>query len=206
MTEQPLLVEDLPGRDGRGERHGVRSAVSVPIADDDGLLGVLNVGSRAYPAHYDQEHLDVLESLGRQAAVALRNAEALAVAEDMFYGSLRALAASRSRRRTPMRRAAPSASPTCVSRWASVWSLDEDELQALEIAALLHDIGMDYRPGAVRSADGPLTTRGARTGHDASQDRRRHPPEGTSAQARCPDRLSPSRALRRPRIHRGARG
>ena len=94
MTEQPLLVEDLPGRDGRGERHGVRSAVSVPIADDDGLLGVLNVGSRAYPAHYDQEHLEVLESLGRQAAVALRNAEALAVAEEMFYGSLRALAAA----------------------------------------------------------------------------------------------------------------
>ena len=36
-------------------------------------------------------------------------------------------------------------------------SLDEDELQALEIAALLHDIGMTTA-GSVRSADAPLTT------------------------------------------------
>jgi HD-GYP domain-containing protein (c-di-GMP phosphodiesterase class II) len=156
MTEQPLLVEDLPGRDGRGERHGIRSAVSVPIADDDGLLGVLNVGSRAYPARYDQEHLEVLESLGRQAAVALRNAEALAVAEDMFYGSLRALATALETKDPYARGGTERVADLSVALGKRM-ALDEEELQALEIAALLHDIGM-RTAGGVRSADGPLTT------------------------------------------------
>jgi HD-GYP domain-containing protein (c-di-GMP phosphodiesterase class II) len=156
MTGQPLLVEDLPGRDGRGERHGVRSAVSVPIADDDGLLGVLNVGSRAYPAHYDQEHLDVLESLGRQAAVALRNAEALAVAEEMFYGSLRALATALETKDPYSRGGTERVADLSVALGKRM-ALDEDELQALEIAALLHDIGMTTA-GGIRSAQGPLTT------------------------------------------------
>ena len=42
---QPVLVEDLPGRGKPPQRHGVRSSVAVPIADDEGLIGVLNVGS-----------------------------------------------------------------------------------------------------------------------------------------------------------------
>lgn len=156
MTAQPLLVEDLPSRDGRGERHGVRSAVSVPIADDDGLIGVLNVGSRAYPAHYDQQLLDVLESLGRQAAVALRNAEALAVAEDMFYGSLRALVVALETKDPYSRGATERVADMCVELGREM-DLPQEELQALEIAALLHDIGMDSA-GAVRAAGGPMTT------------------------------------------------
>ena len=156
MTGQPLLVEDLPGRDGRGDRHGIRSAVSVPIADDDGLLGVLNVGSRAYPAHYDQEHLDVLESLGRQAAVALRNAEALVIAEDMFYGSLRALAFALETK-DPYSRGGTERVVDLTLALGKRMALDEADLQALEIASLLHDIGMSSA-GGVRCADGPLTT------------------------------------------------
>jgi len=156
MTKQPLLIEDLPRRDGRGERHGIRSAVSVPIADDDGLLGVLNVGSRAYPAHYGQEHLDVLESLGRQAAVALRNAEALAVAEEVFYGSLRALA-SALETKDPYSRGGTERVVDFAVALGKRMALPEDDMQALEIASLLHDIGMGTA-GSVRSAAGPLTT------------------------------------------------
>ncbi len=60
---QPLVVEDMSGSP-RSRRHGVRSAVSVPIADDEGILGVLNVGSRRYHARFSKAHLEALEALG----------------------------------------------------------------------------------------------------------------------------------------------
>ncbi|MDZ4065225.1 MAG: GAF domain-containing protein, partial [Coriobacteriia bacterium] len=89
-SNQPLLVEDLPGKKGRTDRHGVRSAVSVPIADEDGLLGVLNVGSRDFPARFTRAHLDILETLGRLTAVTLRNARAMSSAGDLYFDTLKA--------------------------------------------------------------------------------------------------------------------
>ena len=91
-TGKPMLVEDLPGSDGgRGasSRHGVRSALSVPVVDEDGALGVINVGSRGYPARFTDQHTLSLETLAAQLAVALRNARAMRGQEDLYFGTLR---------------------------------------------------------------------------------------------------------------------
>ena len=47
---RPLVVEDLEHLGPQSRRHGILSAASVPIADEDGVLGVLNVGSRSFHA------------------------------------------------------------------------------------------------------------------------------------------------------------
>lgn len=75
---EPVLVEDVredprwvpvPEVDAQ-----VRSLIATPVSAGEGLRGALVV-SRAEPGAFDEEHLDLLVSIGRQVALALSNAE-----------------------------------------------------------------------------------------------------------------------------------
>lgn len=156
-SRQPLLVEDLPGRRGRGQRHGVRCAISVPIADQEGLLGVLNVGSRAYPAAFTDGHMETLELLGRQTAVALRNARAIEQSQALYFDTLKALSLALETK-DPYASGGTERIVALVSDLGVELELSADEQKALELAALLHDIGMAAVADAGTATPGPLTT------------------------------------------------
>lgn len=156
-SRQPLLVEDLPGKAGRGQRHGVRSAISVPVADEEGLLGVLNVGSRSYPATFTESHMEALDLLGRQTAVALRNAWAISEAESLYLDSLKALALALETK-DPYATGGTERVVDLTVAIARFMGLSRDDLLALEIAALLHDIGMTAVGEATGANPRPLTT------------------------------------------------
>lgn len=154
---QPLLVEDLPGRPKPGRSHGVRSAVSVPIADQDGILGVLNVGSDAFPARFTSTHMEALEALARQSAVALRNARAVSSARDLYFATLRALALAMETK-DPYARGGTARVARVTAALAGRLGLDEDQSQALEVASLLHDMGMGVAGDSLAMSSRPLTT------------------------------------------------
>jgi len=156
-SRQPLLVEDLPGRRGRGQRHGVRCAISVPIADNEGLLGVLNVGSRAYPAAFTDGHMEVLELLGHQTAVALRNARAIELSQSLYFDTLKALALALETK-DPYATGGTERIVQLVTDLGHEIGLSAEEQEALELAALLHDIGMAAVADAGVASPGPLTT------------------------------------------------
>lgn len=159
-TGKPVLIEDLPGREGRGRRAGtaeIRSAVSVPIADQDGTLGVLNVGSRAYPARFTDKHMQALTLLGTQTAVALRNAEAMTQARELYFATLRALVLALETK-DPYARGGTDRVVRFAVALGEELGLDELELQALEVAALLHDIGMSSTGEGVAQTGRPLST------------------------------------------------
>lgn len=155
-TGKPLLVEDLPGRSETRGR-GVRSAVSVPIADEDGILGVLNVGSRDFPATFTDTHLRTLGTLGRQTAVALRNARAMESATDLYFATLTALSVALETK-DPYARGATGRIVYIVGAMASAMGLPSTEQQALNVAALLHDIGMSMAGGPIGGSARPLST------------------------------------------------
>jgi hypothetical protein len=153
---KPLLVEDLPGGDGT-RRRGVRSAVSVPIADEDGILGVLNVGSRQFPARFTDEHLRALETLGRLTAVALRNASAMQSASELYFATLTALAVALETK-DPYARGATGRVADTVMAIADQMRVGDVDRHALNIAALLHDIGMGMAGGPIGGTARPLST------------------------------------------------
>jgi len=155
-TKKPLLVEDLPGRPG-ARRRGVRSAVSVPIADEDGILGVLNVGSREFPAHFTDAHLRTLGTLGRQIAVALRNARAMESASDLYFATLTALSVALETK-DPYARGATGRIVHIVGAVAAGMGVSPTERHALNVAALLHDIGMQLAGGPIGGSARPLST------------------------------------------------
>ncbi len=75
---EPVLVEDV-----REDRRWVpvpevdaevRSLIATPISAGEGLRGALVI-SRAEPGAFDEEHLDLLVSIGQQVGLALSNAE-----------------------------------------------------------------------------------------------------------------------------------
>jgi HD-GYP domain-containing protein (c-di-GMP phosphodiesterase class II) len=156
-SRQPLLIEDLPARTPAARRHGIRSAVSVPIADDDGVLGVLNVGSRSFPARFTESHLSSIEILGKQTATALRNARAVVESRQLYFDTLKALAVALETK-DPYSRGGTDRVLEYVEAMARVFGLQEDEYDAVRIAALLHDIGMSAAGEGVAVADRPLTT------------------------------------------------
>lgn len=156
-SHQPLLIEDLPARTPAARRHGIRSAVSVPIADDDGILGVLNVGSRSFPARFTESHLASIEVLGRQTATALRNARAVVESRKLYFDTLKALAIALETK-DPYSRGGTERVLEYVEAIASAFGLAREEHDAVRIAALLHDIGMTAAGEGVALASRPLTT------------------------------------------------
>lgn len=156
-TRQPLLVEDLPDRTRRPARHGVRSSVCVPIADEDDVLGVLNVGAPAYVARFTKGHLDTLELIGKQTAIALRNAQAAHKIRALFFDSLQALVAALETK-DPTAQGGTERVLEYSLAIASELGLAGEDLDALRIAALLHDLGMVATGADLRSAGRVLTT------------------------------------------------
>jgi HD-GYP domain-containing protein (c-di-GMP phosphodiesterase class II) len=155
-TASPLLVEDLPGRSGN-RRHGVLSAVSVPIADAQGSLGVINVGSRAFPARLTDAYVRALGILGAQTAVAMRNADAAQRSWDLYLENLQVLA-SALESDDPFRRGASRRTARLSVALGESLGLEGEELVSLRIAAILHDVGMGLATGSVGSTDRPLST------------------------------------------------
>lgn len=154
---QPLLIEDLPARTPAARRHGVRSAVSVPIGDGEGVLGVLNVGARSFPARFTEAHLGAIEMLGRQTATALRNARAIKESREIYFDTLKALAIALETK-DPYSAGGTERVLEYSDALGYMFDLDAEEREALRIAALLHDIGMAAAGESVISADRPLST------------------------------------------------
>ncbi|HET6352085.1 MAG TPA: HD domain-containing phosphohydrolase [Coriobacteriia bacterium] len=156
-TGEPLVIEDLEDRGARGRRHGVRSAVVVPIVDEDSTLGVINVGSSTFKATFSDSRLNALKALGRAAAVALRNAEALGTSHDLLLDTVRALALALETK-DPYAYGATQRVFDLAARLGTAMALPEHDLVALKAGALLHDIGMSAAAEDATRRDRPLDT------------------------------------------------
>lgn len=157
LSGQPLVVEDLPGRTNAIRSRGIRSAVSVPLVDQDGVLGVLNVGSREYPSAFTATDLSSLEALALQATVSLRNARAIASAGDIYFDTLKALSLALETK-DPYALGGTERVMHYAVRLGSTMGLGPAEAQALEIAAMLHDIGMSSVGETAMVSQRPLST------------------------------------------------
>jgi HD-GYP domain-containing protein (c-di-GMP phosphodiesterase class II) len=156
-TNKSLVVEDLDDKGARARRHGVRSAMAVPIADDEGVLGVLNVGNRVFQARFSASHQMALEALGRIGAVALRNARAIEASRTLYFDTLRALSLAMETK-DPYSRGATDRVLELATALGVEMGLSNREQSALRVAALLHDVGMAALGDSAIVENRPLTT------------------------------------------------
>ncbi|GAB4274485.1 MAG: hypothetical protein Kow0056_02840 [Coriobacteriia bacterium] len=154
-TSKPLLVEDLPSSEA--PRRHVRSAASVPVGDEDGCIGVLNVGSREFPARFTDDHLEMLTMLGSRLCTAYRNAEAVESLEDLYLDTMKTLAVAMETK-DPCSHGSVERVFDTVSAICDELGLDEERSRPVKLAALFHDMGMSALADEIEKSDRPLTT------------------------------------------------
>lgn len=156
-SRQPLVVEDLNENWIRSRRHGIRSAVCVPLADDRGIVGVLNIGCKTFHARFSAAHLESLDAMGQTVVTALRNAWAKSGAQDLYFDTLKSLALALEAR-DPYAKGGTERVVELVEALAAWFGMSREETVALRIAAMLRDVGMSAAGTGVPVAEGPLTT------------------------------------------------
>lgn len=154
-TGRPIAIEDLVEKP-HGHRHGVRSAFSIPLADECGVLGVLNVGARTFTGWPRSVLTEGLEALGRAGAASLRVALAHDASRDLYFQTLRSLAGSVSLR------AGVDGSSERLLRLATdlgrALGMAGRELESLRIAVFVHDLGLLGIGTDALGRDRPLST------------------------------------------------
>ena len=156
-TKRPQVIEDLRDKAGFSRRHGVCSAICVPLAYEEDVIGVLNVGCRHFHARSSSSHLDTLDVLGRVIAVALHDAEVECGARDVYLDTLRTLVVALEECE-PYARGSVSRVIELAEAIGARLGIKAEEVVALRIAAMLHDVGMHAAGTSVPITDQPLST------------------------------------------------
>lgn len=156
-SRQPLVIEDLNQNGIRSRRHGIRSAVCVPLVDEHGMIGVLNVGCKTFHARFSSAHLESLSAMGRTVVVALRNAWAKAGAQDLYFDTLKSLALALEAR-DPYAKGGTQRVVELAGAIGQWFGMSREDTVALRIASMLRDVGMSAAGTGVPVAEGPLTT------------------------------------------------
>lgn len=156
-SKQPLVIEDLKEAGIRSRRHGIRSAVCIPLADEQGIVGVLNVGSTSFLARISRSHLQSLEALGQTVVAALRNAWKSEGAENLYFDTLKALALTLEAR-NPYSRGGVERVVELTDSVGRYLGMSKDDAKALRIAAMLHDVVVSAVGTSAHLTAGSLST------------------------------------------------
>jgi putative nucleotidyltransferase with HDIG domain len=117
-----------------------RSIIAVPLKTKDKLIGVAEVLNKQGDEPFNIEDLDLLEALANQAAVAIENAKLYTSMKDLFRNTVRSLAEAIETKDVYTR--GHSERVTAYSELiARELGFSEEEIESLNLAGLLHDIG-----------------------------------------------------------------
>lgn len=161
-NKKSIIIDDV-ANDSRffrepDEKSGfhTRNMIAVPLFYNNEMIGVIEVINKTGDKNFDEQDLSVITTLSTQIAVAIRNAQLVSELDDLFYGTIRALAS-----------AVDAKSPWTaghserVTRYAlhigREMGLSEKELKTLEIAGILHDVGKIGTDEKILDKPGKLT-------------------------------------------------
>ncbi|MHC9544212.1 MAG: HD domain-containing phosphohydrolase [Vulcanimicrobiota bacterium] len=133
-------IRESESKKSENETHEIPSAISVPIRIKDNLIGVLNVSDREDEDNFSSESVDLLMMLANQAAVALENSRLLQELHELFVESITALANAIDAR-DPYTRGHSQRVTEYSLRICKHLPLSQEEIDYIQYAALLHDIG-----------------------------------------------------------------
>ena len=133
------LPDDIPLPVDHPALAGLRSAALIALPSDIGLLGILVLSSSVAGA-FARTDTDLLERVGTQLALAIKNAQLYEEIKQMHLGNLKALSSAlNAKDYYTLGHAARVAAYTVMLGRELGWA--EDLLDPLEEAAYLHDIG-----------------------------------------------------------------
>jgi putative nucleotidyltransferase with HDIG domain len=141
---QQVMVENrtaLAGPGGRAAIDGVSAAAIVPLAGDPAPAGAIAVVHTERGASFDAAQLDALSTLAGLASVALHNAE-LRDAQRNFFAHVTEILVGALDAHLGYNAGHGARVAQYANHLGHALGLDEQHMQRLHFAALLHDIGM----------------------------------------------------------------
>ncbi|MCD6308322.1 MAG: response regulator [Candidatus Latescibacteria bacterium] len=133
----------------------ISSILMVPLRYDNDVLGVINV---LFKNDYviSEDDISLLEAVADQASISVKNAELYAEQQKMFRETIEALAMA-----IDSRDNYTSGHSSMVTRYACMiaerMGFDEDRLELIRIAGILHDVGKIGITDAILNKPGRLT-------------------------------------------------
>ncbi len=144
QEKKPVIVTDIPN-DKEYEhpqyviKEGVTSLLCIPLLVKDESIGILTVYSNRQK-RYTQDQVNLLSAIADQAAIAVANAKLHKEIHNSFLRTVKALAAAVDAK-DPYTKGHSEAVVKYTLEIAEELGLSEEDIESLEIAALLHDIG-----------------------------------------------------------------
>ncbi len=120
---------------------GIRSILAVPLLDDRRPLGIFSVVDLGGGRPLDPGALETLSTFARQIELMLRNERVYHDFSSAYLASLRGLAAALDERRADTR-GHHAAVRRVALEMATRMGLPAAQLEALEVAAAIHDVGL----------------------------------------------------------------
>lgn len=134
----------------------IRSVMCAPVATDDSVLGVLYADSRSVTGAFSEADLELLALIGNQAGVAIHRAQLIAQLERFFFETIRAIVATIDAKDGYTHRHSERVAAFAM-RVAGELGLDEEQIEAVKLSALLHDVGKIGVPESILNKPGKLT-------------------------------------------------
>ncbi|MGV8122437.1 MAG: HD domain-containing phosphohydrolase [Candidatus Xenobiia bacterium LiM19] len=132
------------------------SAVSVPVTIKDKVIGVLNISDHVKGEDFTKEHVALLQMFATQAAIAIENSRLHRELKELFVGSVKALI-NAIEARDPYTKGHSIRVTHYSSKIAQALKMDQEEIDNIQYAALLHDIGKIKVQDEILLKQGKLT-------------------------------------------------
>jgi len=132
------------------------NGISVPVKSSKRVLGVINVNRKLNGQQFTPGDLKTLSILANQAAVSLENAKLFSSLQEAYLMTIQSLVLVLEAKDAYTHGHSHRVTGICMSVGARL-GLNDEELEALRIAATLHDIGKIAIPESVLNKAGPLS-------------------------------------------------
>jgi putative nucleotidyltransferase with HDIG domain len=136
--------------------HNIRSAMCVPLESRDRILGALYVDNLNQPGAFSEYELEMLTAIGKQAGAAVEKLKLREDLERLFYGTIRTLVAT-IEAKDYYTKGHTERVTTYSLQIAEEMGLPPAELDFLQMASLLHDVGKIGIPEKILKKPGKLT-------------------------------------------------
>lgn len=161
QSGKPLLLlkgqkDPRSKKDSTVKDEEIKSALCVPLQLKGKVIGVINVSDRIGGDNFSEDNLELLRTLADQVSIAIENAELYEDLQDLFLSSIKALANAVDAR-DPYTLGHSERVTQYAVEIAKLMGLGQKDLETLQYASLLHDIGKLNINDSILNKPGALT-------------------------------------------------
>ena len=142
QTGEPLIIygrADISSTKGRKKYEKVNS-ICVPLKTKKGVIGVINLSRKGDANPFTEDNLKLLFTMANNAAFAIENATLYQNLHESYLSIIRALVSALELKDSYTRGHSESVSRYAVAL-AKKLKLSPQEIESIEVAAILHDVG-----------------------------------------------------------------